>query len=473
MNHQTLSRKDKKYLWHPFTQQQEWERDPDITVITRGKGTYLYDAKGNKYLDGVSSLWCNVHGHQVPEIDRAIQKQLKKIAHSTLLGATHEPAILLAEMLVKLAPKGLTRVFYSDSGSEANEIAAKMAFQYWQQVRDKNQHSTRSREDTKNGKKTEYDDQKNLFLTIKEGYHGDTIGSVSLGGIDLFHGIFGPMLFKTLKVKSPFEYPNRKVSNAKWLKDCVGEAEGVFKKYGSRLAAVHMEPLIEGAGGMLTHPWGYLKAIRGLCDRYNVLLILDEVATGFGRTGTMFACEQEGVLPDLLCLAKNLTGGYLPVAATLATEKVYRAFLGKFESGRTFYHGHTFMGNQLGCAAAIANLQLMGRKGFLRGIQEKSHLLQTLLEPLGDHPHVSDIRLRGLMGGIELIQNKATNEPYPYPLKMGYRVCAEAKKQGVLLRPLGNVIVLMPPLAIREKDIRLLARVITRSIDRATRGKLK
>jgi adenosylmethionine-8-amino-7-oxononanoate transaminase len=449
LTNQNLSKKDKKYLWHPFTQQQEWKRNQDITVITKGKGTYLYDAKGKKYLDGVSSLWCNVHGHQVPEIDQAIQRQLKKIAHSTMLGASNEPAILLAEKLVKLAPKGLTRVFYSDSGSEANEIAMKMAFQYWQQTKPPR-------------------GQKRLFLTVREGYHGDTVGSVSLGGIDLFHGIFGPLLFKTLKVKSPHEYASRKVSNAKWLQDCVREAESMFRKYGSRLAAVHMEPLIEGAGGMLVHPWGYLKAIRRLCDRYHVLLLLDEVATGFGRTGTMFACDQEGISPDILCVAKNLTGGYLPVAATLTTEKVYKAFLGTFESARTFYHGHTFTGNQLGCAAALANLQLIEKKGFLQSVQEKCEMLQELLEPLEAHPHVSDIRLRGLMGGIELVKNKKTNEPYPYPLKMGYRVCAEAKKMGVLLRPLGNVIVLMPPLAISKKDLGYLVEVISKSIDLAT-----
>ncbi len=450
MKHTQLASKDKKYLWHPFTQQQEWVKDPDITIITRGKGTYLYDVKGRTYLDGVSSLWCNVHGHQVSEIDRAIQKQLKKIAHSTMLGASNEPAILLAEKLVKLVPKGLTRVFYSDSGSEANEIAAKMAFQYWKQIRPAKP-------------------KKNLFLTVREGYHGDTIGSVSLGGIDLFHGIFGPMLFKTLKIKSPHGYSSRKVSNDKWLKDSVREAEAAFRKYGSRLAGVHMEPLIEGAGGMLVHPWGYLKAIRRLCDRYNVLLILDEVATGFGRTGTMFACEQEGVRPDLLCVAKNLTGGYLPVAATLTTEKVYRAFLGPFDSLRTFYHGHTFTGNQLGCSAALANLELMEKKGFLEGVQEKSQMLQELLEPLVAHPHVSDVRLRGMMGGIELVKNKKTNEPYAYEKKMGYRVCAEAKKRGVLMRPLGNVIVVMPPLGISKKDLAYFIEVISKSIDEATR----
>lgn len=460
MNNKQLSQKDKKYLWHPFTQQQEWVKDQDITVITRGKGTFLYDAKGKKYLDGISSLWCNVHGHQIVEIDRAIQKQLKKIAHSTMLGASNEPAILLAEKLVRLAPKGLTRVFYSDSGSEANEIAAKMAFQYWKQT----PSTLVGRSGL--GRKAR---PRNLFLTIKEGYHGDTIGSVSLGGIDLFHGIFGDMLFKTLKIKSPHDYPSRKVSNEKWLKDSVKEAEAVFRKYGSRLAAVHMEPLIEGAGGMLVHPWGYLKAIRRLCDRYNVLLILDEVATGFGRTGTMFACEQEGVSPDLLCVAKNLTGGYLPVAATLATEKVYRAFLGTFDSLRTFYHGHTFTGNQLGCAAALANLELMERKGFLEGVEEKSRMLEELLEPLVAHPHVSDVRLRGMMGGIELIKNKKTNEPYPYEQKMGYRVCAEAKKRGVLMRPLGNVIVIMPPLGISKRDLVYLIEVISRSIEAATR----
>jgi adenosylmethionine-8-amino-7-oxononanoate transaminase len=450
MNYQQLSKKDKKHIWHPFTQQKEWVMDKDITIVTKGKGTYLYDAKGKKYLDGVSSLWCNVHGHRVPEIDRAIQKQLKKIAHSTMLGASNEPAILLAERLVKLAPRGLTRVFYSDSGSEANEIAAKMAFQYWKQ--------------SKPAKP-----KKNLFLTVREGYHGDTLGSVSLGGIDLYHGIYGPMLFKTLKVKSPHKYSSRRVSNEKWLRDCIREAETCFRKYGSRLAAVHMEPLIEGAGGMLVHPWGYLKAIRRLCDRYDVLLILDEVATGFGRTGTMFACEQEGVRPDLLCLAKNLTGGYLPVAATLTTEKIYKAFLGTFGSLTTFYHGHTFTGNPLGCAAALANLELMEKKGFLEGIQEKSQMLQDLLDPLVAHPHVSEIRLRGMMGGIELVKDKKTKESYHYETKIGYRVCTEARKQGVLMRPLGNVIVVMPPLAILKKDLAYLIEVISKSIELTTK----
>lgn len=443
-----LASKDKKFLWHPFTQQREWEADPDIPVIVRGKGTTLYDAKGRRYLDGVSSLWCNVHGHQVPAIDRAIRSQLKKIAHSTLLGASNEPAILLAEKLVRLAPKGLTRVFYSDSGSEANEIAMKMAFQYWQQV--------------KPGRP-----KKNLFLTVKEGYHGDTIGSVSLGGIDLFHGIFGSLLFKTLKLKSPQHYPNRKLSGKQWLADCVKDAEKVFRKFGTRLAAVHMEPLVEGAGGMLTHPKGYLRVIRSLCDRYQVLLILDEVATGFGRTGTLFACQQEGVTPDLLCLAKNLTGGYLPVAATLATERIYKAFLGSFGSMRTFYHGHTFTGNQLGCAAALANLELLNEK-FLGEVREKGALLGERLEPLKAHPHVGEVRRVGLMGGIELVKNKVTGELYPYPFKIGYKVCAEARKLGVLLRPLGNVIVLMPPLAISKGDLARLTEVISISIQKAT-----
>ncbi|HEY5040182.1 MAG TPA: adenosylmethionine--8-amino-7-oxononanoate transaminase, partial [bacterium] len=442
MNYQKLSSKDKKYLWHPFTQQREWEADPDIPIIVSGKGTYLYDAKGKKYLDGVSSLWCNVHGHQVPQIDRAIQKQLKKIAHSTMLGSSNEPAILLAEKLVKLAPKGLTRVFYSDSGSEANEIGMKMAFQYWKQTFP-----------AKLSKK--------MFVTIKEGYHGDTIGSVSLGGINLFHGIFGPLLFKTFQAPSPHSFRNgRSMDSKEWLDESVSAVEKLFKKHYKQIAALHMEPLIEGAGGMLVHPFGFLKAMRRLCDKYQVLLILDEVATGFGRTGTMFACEQEGVRPDILCLAKNLTGGYLPLAATLTTEKVYRAFLGPFESGRTFYHGHTFTGNQLGCAAALANLELIGKKGFLPAVQETARLLEKWMRPLKSHPHVEDIRLVGLMGGIDLIKDKSTGEEYPYAQKLGYKVCAEARKRGVLLRPLGNTIVLMPPLGISVKDLDRLVDVL-------------
>jgi adenosylmethionine---8-amino-7-oxononanoate aminotransferase len=450
MKHQDLVEKDHRYLWHPFTQMDEWVADNDPVIVRSAKGAYLTDTRGRKLLDGVSSLWCNVHGHRVKEIDRAIRTQMGKVAHTTMLGASSEPAILLAEKLVSLAPKGLKRVFYSDSGSEANEIALKMAFQYWRQ---------QPKPDTK----------RDRFLTVKEGYHGDTLGAVSQGGIDLFHGIYGPLLFKNEQAPSPHGFRRGRPFKSKaWLRESLAPVERLLRSKHRRIAAVHLEPLVEGAGGMLMHPDGYLRGLRRLCDRHGLLLILDEVATGFGRTGTMFACDREGVTPDILCLAKNLTGGYLPLAATLATEKVYRAFLGTFGSLRTFYHGHTFTGNQLACAAALANLSRVARIGFMKGVRKRSQLLQRHLAPLKRHPHVSDIRLRGLMGGIELVRDKKTNETYPYDMKMGYRVCAAARRRGVLLRPLGNVVVLMPPLAIPLADLRLLARVIRESIQEAT-----
>jgi adenosylmethionine-8-amino-7-oxononanoate transaminase len=368
------------------------------------------------------------------------------VAHTTLLGSSNVPAIRLAERLVRLAPRGLTRVFYSDSGSEANEIAMKMAFQYWRQATPARPGKTR-------------------FLTFGEGYHGDTIGSVSLGGIDLFHGIFRPLLFKTYQAPSPHALrKGRAFSSKAWRDESLEAVARILRLHQDRIAAVHLEPLVEGAGGMWMHPDGFLRGLRGLCDRWNVLLSVDEVATGFGRLGRMFACETEKVRPDVMSLAKNLTGGYLPLAATLATEKIYRAFLGSFVSHKTFYHGHTYTGNQLACSVALANLGLLERRGFMEGVREKSRTLEKCLEPLRNHPRVGDIRLRGLMGGVELVRDKASGRPYPAELKMGYRVCAAARRRGVLLRPLGNVVVLMPPLGISRKDLRFLARVIVESI---------
>jgi adenosylmethionine-8-amino-7-oxononanoate transaminase len=447
LRHQPWARWDKQYIWHPFTQQQQWEADPDLVVIERGQGTQLIDVQGRSWLDGVSSLWCNVHGHRVPALDQALQTQLKKIAHSTFLGLTNVPAIELARTLIHLAPRGLQRVFYSDSGSEANEIAMKMAFQYWKQ-----QEPARS--------------SKKMFLTFQDGYHGDTIGSVSMGGITLFHGIFEPLLFKTIRLPNPQsskgQFPNQP---QRWLAFCVQQVKRALQRYHTQLVAVHMEPLISGAGGMLLHPKGFLKKIRQLCDQYQVLLIVDEVATGIGRTGTWFACEQEQVTPDLLCVAKNLTGGYLPLAATLTTEKIYKAFWGAPHAKKTFYHGHTFTGNPLACAVATANLRLIQKHHLLKSVRQKSQWLQNALKTLQSHPYVLETRLVGLMGGIEIVQNKKTRAPFPDHLQVGVRICHEARKYGILLRPLGDVIVLMPPLAISMKDLKRLVEGIQSSLN--------
>jgi adenosylmethionine---8-amino-7-oxononanoate aminotransferase len=417
-----LATADRRFLWHPFTQQRGWiEEDP--VVVDHAEGTDLIDVEGRRYIDGVSSLWCNVHGHRHPRIDAAVREQLDRVAHSTMLGLSHRPGIELAQRLVELAPPGLGRVFYSDSGSTAAEIALKMAFQYWRQ---------RGEERTR-------------FVSLRMAYHGDTIGSVSVGGIDLFHSLYRPLLFDALRAE-----PGH-----------LADMERLLAEHRGEVAAVIMEPLVQGAAGMLVHPDGYLRGVRELCDRHDVLLILDEVATGFGRTGRMFACEHEGVAPDLMCLAKGITGGYLPLAATLTSECVYDGFLGAFEEFRTFFHGHTYTGNPLACAAAIATLDVFEEERTLERLQPKLELLGALLEPVAAHPAVREVRRRGFMTGIELAD-------YPLPARIGHQVALEARRRGAILRPLGDVVVLMPPLGISEADLRRLVEITAEAIDAAT-----
>ena len=405
---------DHQHLWHPFTQQRDWvEAEP--VMIEWAEGCELVDAGGNRYLDGVSSLWCNVHGHGHPEIDRAVQEQLERVAHSTMLGLSHPGAAQLAAELVELAPPGLSRVFYSDSGSTAVEVALKMAFQYWQLRA--GQHVRRR-----------------AFVSLRGAYHGDTIGSVSVGGIDLFHQAYRPLLFGSLQVE-PGDV------------DAIAQA---LARYEEQIAAVIVEPLVQGAAGMIVHPPGYLAAVRELCDRHRILLICDEVATGFGRTGTMFACEQEGVAPDFLCLAKGITGGYMPLAATLTTELVYEAFLGAHEEFKTFFHGHTYTGNPLACAAALASLRVFERERTLVRLQPKIRMLGEMLESIAEMPEVAEVRRCGFMAGIEL----GEHDPR---LRIGHQVALEARRRGAIIRPLGDTIVLMPPLAIgKEQLVRLV-----------------
>ncbi|OGC21404.1 adenosylmethionine--8-amino-7-oxononanoate transaminase [candidate division WOR-1 bacterium RIFOXYB2_FULL_42_35] len=429
---------DKQYLWHPFTQMQDWLKNEQL-VIAEGKGSYLYDTKRNKYLDGVSSLWVTVHGHRKKELNQAIKKQLDKLAHSTLLGLANVPSIELAKELVKITPKDLNKVFYSDNGSTAVEIALKIAFQYWQQIR--------SPSPSGRGARGEGFKKKTKFLTLINAYHGDTVGSVSVGGIDLFHKIYRPLLFSSFKVGFDLK-----------------EVEKVMKKHHHKIAAMIVEPLIQGAAGMLTQPKGFLKGVRKLCTKYNILLICDEVATGFGRTGKMFACEHEKVSPDILCLAKGITGGYLPLAATLTTNKIYQAFLGKHEDKKTFFHGHTYTGNPLGCAAALANLEIFRKEKTIQKLQAKIKFLTQQLKQFNNLTIVGDIRQCGFMVGIELFKNKTTKEPFPYKDRVGHQVILEARKRGVVLRPLGDVIVLMPPLSISHKELEKLLRITYESI---------
>jgi adenosylmethionine-8-amino-7-oxononanoate aminotransferase len=439
---------DRRFLWHPFTQMRGWMTE-DFPVIVRGRGVHLWDSDGRRYIDGISSLWCNVHGHGRSEIDSAVRAQLKKIAHSTLLGLSCEPAIECARRLVEIAPRGLTRVFYSDSGATSVEIALKMAFQYWQ---------LRGRP------------RKKKFLTLAEGYHGDTIGSVSLGGMDLFHRIFKPLLFDTIKAPTTYCYRCGRKAHGSCRMQCVDEVVRLVHKHAAELSAVAAEPLVQGAAGMILQPKGFMKRIREACDECGVLLICDEVATGFGRTGTMFACEQEGVAPDIMTVAKGITGGYLPLAATLAKEEIYEAFLGEFAEKKTFYHGHTYTGNALACAAAMASLDIFRREGTVRGLRPKIRLMRDGLESLRALDHVGDVRQCGMMAGIELVKDRATRESFPVETRMGHRVILDARRRGAILRPLGDVLVLMPPLSITEGELARLIDVARASVVSATRG---
>ena len=428
---------------------QEWEQEEPL-IIERGKGSYLIDIDGNKYLDGTSSIWVNLHGHRHPGLDRATRQQLDKIAHSTLLGLSNPPAIRLARELIRIAPKGLSRVFYSDNGSTAVEVALKMAVQYWQQA-----HPAAG--------------PKHSFLHLKLAYHGDTIGAVSVGNIALFHARFKPLLFPTLAADPPYCYrcPLKLTYPACHLA-CLDPVETILKQRHRELAGFIIEPLIQAAAGMIIQPAGYLKRIRDLCTKFDVLLIADEVATGFGRTGTMFACQQEGVTPDLMTVSKGLTGGYMPLAATLTTEDIYRAFLGKYEDFKAFFHGHSYTGNPLGCALALANLDIFLNEKTLAKLRPKIRMLARLLRPLRKLSHVGEIRQQGFMVGIELVQDTITRSAYPPEARIGHRVTQEARKRGLLLRPLGHIIVLMPPLTVSPRELRRMLVIIDQSIRAAT-----
>ncbi|MFC1518041.1 adenosylmethionine--8-amino-7-oxononanoate transaminase [Candidatus Margulisiibacteriota bacterium] len=445
MKKTSLKEKDKQFVWHPFTQMKDWQ-DEEQLVITKGKGVYLWDEHGNKYIDGVSSLWVNLHGHKHPHIDDALKRQVDKLAHSTLLGLANDVSVELAEKLIKIAPRGLTKVFYSDNGSTAMEIAVKMAYQYWQQYGEVESRKSQvvSKAKISNPKK------KTKFVSLKNAYHGDTIGSVSVGGIDLFHRIFKPLLFQVQHV------------------DNIEKLETLLKKQSGSIAGIVAEPLVQGAAGMQIWPDGFIKKVRELCDKYDVLMICDEVATGFGRTGTMFACEQEAVVPDIMAIAKGLTAGYLPLAATLTKEKIYQNFLGSHESQRTFFHGHTYTGNPLGCAVALANLEIFEKEQTLQKLQEKIKFLAEELQRFNDLEHVGDIRQKGFMVGIELFQDAINKKAYAYKERVGHKVIMEARKQGVLIRPLGDTIILMPPLSISKEELKKLLDTVHSSIKKVT-----
>lgn len=434
---------DRRHLWHPFTAMDQWlQMDP--TCIVAGHGFQLEDSTGRRYLDGFSSLWCNLFGHRVPAIDQAIRTQLKRIAHSTQLGLTNDLTAALAARLCRLAPAGLSRVFFADSGSEAVEVALKMAYQYW--AMQPNPAAKR----------------RNLFLRLGEAYHGDTLGSVSVGGIDLFHKTYRKLVFPTVELPTPYVlHRPAGMRPAEYIRRWRKQATALFERVGEQLAAVVMEPCVQGAAGMILHPPGTAAFLRRLATQHGTLMICDEVATGFCRTGRLFAVEHENVRPDFLCIAKGLTGGYLPVSATLTTEKIFQRFTA---AGEVFYHGHTYGGNPLGCAAALATLDLIEKRRLTAHVRKMSLVFRQALAPLENHPNVAEIRLLGLMGGIELVRDRHTLQLFEANERIPARICMAARQRGVMLRPLGNTIPLMPIPAMGPRELRQIGRVLCAAV---------
>ncbi|MEI6305457.1 MAG: adenosylmethionine--8-amino-7-oxononanoate transaminase [Deltaproteobacteria bacterium] len=436
LNTQQLREWDKQHVWHPFTQMQDWEREEQIVIVS-GEGCWLIDGDGNRYLDGVASMWTNVHGHCRKELNEALKSQVDRLEHSTLLGLASEQSILLAHRLAEITPQGLDRFFYSDNGSTAMEVAVKMAYQY--QVH--KGHPERSR-----------------FITFRNAYHGDTLGAVSVGGIEIYHSTFRPLMFETIQSPSPYCYRCELgfsgPSNCKM--QCIEALAAIMAENSAACAGVVIEPMIQGAGGMIVQPPGFLPKVRELCDNHNLLMIADEVATGFGRTGKMFACEHEDVVPDIMALSKGIAAGYLPLAVTVTTEEVYAAFLGEYSELKTFFHGHTFSGNPLACAVAMKSLDLFENDRLLDSLQPKISMLANRLDMFSSLPSMGDIRQCGLAAGIELVKNKETREPFPWEEKIGIRICLEARKHGIFSRPLGNTVVIFPPLVISESELEFL-----------------
>ncbi|MEX0886079.1 MAG: adenosylmethionine--8-amino-7-oxononanoate transaminase [Phycisphaeraceae bacterium] len=437
---QRLARLDQAHVWHPFTPMRQWREQPP-TVVERGEGAWLIDTDGNRYIDGVSSIWCNVHGHRVAAIDGAIREQLDRIAHSTLLGLASPPSIELAAMLAQRAPGSLNQTFYSDAGATALELAFKMAVGYWY-------HRGRP--------------GKHKFIGLAGAYHGDTVGAMSVGYSELFHRPFLPMVFDVTSFPNPDPcrppggltraddggWPGEDVALGEAMRDhCLAALDTMLAERGGETAAVVIEPVMQGAAGMIPQPAGFLKGVERLARKHDVLLIADEVATGFGRTGRLFAVEHESVEPDLLCLAKGISGGYLPLAATMATDEVAAAFEGEPGERRTLFHGHTYTGNALACAAGVASLRLFEQRDLIAHINESAAIIRDGLAPLRDgraFPHVMDVRQRGIMVGIELCRDRGRAEPFDFAARAGAAFCLAARPRGLFIRPLGDVAILMP-----------------------------
>ncbi|MBW1925980.1 MAG: adenosylmethionine--8-amino-7-oxononanoate transaminase [Deltaproteobacteria bacterium] len=435
---------DRRYLWHPYTQMKDFEKD-DPLFVDRADGVFLFDAQGRRYYDTISSWWCILHGHNHPGIKAAIRDQLDRLEHVHFAGTTHEGAIRLAEKLVALTPDGLSKVFYSDNGSTACEVAIKMSLQYWKHMGETRRES---------------------FVSLERGYHGDTIGAMSLGGVPSFKGPFDALTFDSYRIPSPYCYrcpyeakppaesPNHQITKSLNCSiECLDPLEKLLADKGHEIAGIILEPLLQAAGGMIAYPVQYLKRLAGLASHHRIHLILDEVATGFGRTGRMFAFEHAGIAPDFLCLSKGLTAGFIPMAATITTDDVYHAFYADYEEGRTFFHGHTFTGNPLASAAALASLEIFEQEKVLDGLQDKIDILQSGMERFKELPWVGDVRGIGMVAAVELVMDRRTRTPFSSEKRVGWMIYKEGLKKGLILRPLGDIVYLFLPLSVNAVQI--------------------
>ncbi len=424
---------DLEFIWHPYTQMRDTLTFPPV-LIKRAKGIKLYDNEGNFYYDTISSWWCNVHGHNHPRINSAIRKQLNSLDHILFAGFTHEPAIHLAKKIISISPGKLTKVFFSDNGSTSVEVALKMSFQYWRNI----------------GKT-----RKTKFVSLDYGYHGDTIGGMSISGVDLFNQVFSPLFFTSFKVPSPYCYrcPMKKDRN-KCDIDCITPLEALLKEKSESISAIILEPMVLAAGGMIVYPKEYLSRAANLAKKFNVHLILDEVATGFGRTGKMFACEYaNNIAPDFLCLSKGLTAGYLPLAATLTTDEIYKAFYAEYKERKTFYHGHTYTANPIACSAALASLEVFKEEKTLKEIEKIIPAFHSGMERFRGLPLVGDVRYIGLIGAVELVKSKLTKESFGFQERIGLKAFKSGIKRNIILRPLENIIYLFLPLCIKMDEL--------------------
>lgn len=443
---QELVKKDLKYIWHPDTQMKDYENENPI-IIERGKGIYVWDTDGNKYIDAVASWWVNTLGHSNSRLNKSLTEQAEKIEHILLAGFSHVPAIELAEELINISADNLTKVFYSDNGSTAVEVALKMAFQYWLQI----------------GKP-----EKKKFVALKNSYHGDTLGAVSVGGVDIFYKIFKPLLFDIFQAESPYCYKcplclDKENCNV----ECIKYVEEIFEQNHNEIAAIVVEPLVQGATGMRMYPASYLKKLADLCKKYDILLIDDEVAMGFGRTGKMFAYEHAQIEPDIVCLAKGITAGYMPLAVTLATDEIFNAFYDD-NIYKAFFHGHSFTGNPLACALAVENLKIFKEEKIIENLQSKIEFFHKELEKLNELKHVGEVRYTGMIGAVEIVEDKRTKKLFDSDLKIGKKIYNEALKLGAILRPLGNVVYFIPPYVITEEEIKQLISIAYEAIKNTT-----